>query len=276
MAKHRLIDALVDGDQDRAMELARDVECRRELFEDGSSAFHLAIRSGMYSVADVLLDEGIDLGVQDRYGMSAVHTLIVRIGVGREGAAPQGDSAAVALLARLVNGGADLTLRRHEDECTPLMLAAAYGLEDVVSLLLEAGAGASDTSVGGSALNRAAEEGHAEAVRLLLRHGANVNDRDQSGQTPLLKASLNGHLPCVMALLEGGADPNVQTKSGFTGLMHASYKGYSEIVRLSLEHGASPRLRDQNGNSAKEYAVGGGASHIIPLLEAHSGRWWEF
>lgn len=79
-----------------------------------------------------------------------------------------------------------------------------------------------------------------------------------------------------MALLEGGADPNVQTKSGFTGLMHASYKGYSEIVRLSLEHGASPRLRDQNGNSAKEYAVGGGASHIIPLLEAHSGRWWEF
>ena len=43
-------------------------------------------------------------------------------------------------------------------------------------------------------------------VRLLLDHGASVDERDCSGWTPLLKACAAGLADVVFALLDRGAD----------------------------------------------------------------------
>jgi ankyrin repeat protein len=48
----------------------------------------------------------------------------------------------------------------------------------------------------------AAERGRTEFVRLFLEHGADVNARDQSGNTPSQLASRSGHPEIVELLSE--------------------------------------------------------------------------
>jgi ankyrin repeat protein len=54
----------------------------------------------------------------------------------------------------------------------------------------------------------AAGEGHADIVRLLLEHGADVAATDASGRTAYDVAHQHHQLASVIALLDGGADPH--------------------------------------------------------------------
>eukprot|EP00983_Pelagomonas_calceolata_P130108 1161661-Pelagomonas_calceolata.AAC.9 len=47
--------------------------------------------------------------------------------------------------------------------------------------------------------------GCVEAIKLLLKHGANVNAYQKDGATPLYMASCVGHADCVKLLLDAGA-----------------------------------------------------------------------
>ena len=73
-------------------------------------------------------------------------------------------------------------------------------------------------------------EGRIDVVRVLLKAGADVNERSRSarkrgyggrlppaGTSPLILAVENGHFELAADLLEAGADPNDQ-RSGFTAL----------------------------------------------------------
>lgn len=54
-----------------------------------------------------------------------------------------------------------------------------------------------------------AYHGHADLVRLLLRHGADPNRLNDRGQSPLAGVVFKNERECMLALLEGGADPRV-------------------------------------------------------------------
>ena len=48
----------------------------------------------------------------------------------------------------------------------------------------------------------------------LISHGADVNAREEDGETPLMYASLQGHAKVVEALLDAGADKELKANSG--------------------------------------------------------------
>ncbi|KAL2645012.1 hypothetical protein R1flu_012599 [Riccia fluitans] len=89
---------------------------------------------------------------------------------------------------------------------TPLHMASACGDVDRVAKLLFIGAstGARKRSLAVSAVTaliEAAEKGHAEVCRLLLKDGADVLARNSKGETPLYIAAFRGHSAALEVML---------------------------------------------------------------------------
>jgi len=75
-------------------------------------------------------------------------------------------------------------------------------------------------------------------IRLLLRHGANVDVRSADGQTPLIiAAGRSGAGPAVKLLLEGGANPSEKASDGRTPLDAAAFAADDVAIQMLIEHG---------------------------------------
>lgn len=89
-------------------------------------------------------------------------------------------------------------------------------------------------------LLRAARAGHGDTVKALLSSlKADVNGRDERGNTPLIEAARFGHDDVAQALLVARADVKVKNDEGQTALMLAVAGGHDEIVRLLKQAGAA-------------------------------------
>ncbi len=111
-----------------------------------------------------------------------------------------------------------------------------------------------------AAWERAVTRGDVEAVRRLLRSGADVNARDRYGQTALMLAAHHGHLEMVETRVGSGADLNMTAKYNLSALMLAVVAGHAAIVRLLARAGADLRLRGSGapgfmGKTAYDLAV---------------------
>lgn len=82
-------------------------------------------------------------------------------------------------------------------------------------------------------------------VKLLLEEGADVDQRNVMGETPLIRAAHNGHLATVKALLEAGADVNALDAGDNAALHWAAMRGHVEIVKVLLEKGADKHLKNR-------------------------------
>ena len=69
---------------------------------------------------------------------------------------------------------------------------------------------------GWTPIHRAAREGHTDAVKLLMDHGANNDVKDNDGETPIYWAAVKGHTGTVKLLLSAGADPQIADDKGKT------------------------------------------------------------
>jgi hypothetical protein len=98
-------------------------------------------------------------------------------------------------------------------------LRGAVGSRDtgIVRLLL-----AKTTVKGTGAFVSAAQGNDVEMMRLLAKAGADVNEADEGGLTPLIWLSLMHKTDAVGAMLELGANPDVKDKLGLTALDHAA------------------------------------------------------
>ena len=57
-------------------------------------------------------------------------------------------------------------------------------------------------------LYRAAEKGHVDVAKLLIKAGAIVNQASKDGESPLYIAASNGHVDLVKVIIEAGGDVN--------------------------------------------------------------------
>jgi hypothetical protein len=110
-------------------------------------------------------------------------------------------------LVALLTEGVDVDTRGPHGE-TALMMAAGNGRTDSVRALLSAEAAVEAQAQGGlTALMAASANGDAEIVRMLIDSGADPSRRAENGAGPLLAAALGGpHVEAMRLLLREGAE----------------------------------------------------------------------
>ncbi len=159
-------------------------------------------------------------------------------------------------LRKLMRSGIDLEQVDEDSGAAPLALAAECGHVDVVKVLLRAGV---DPDWGGATtpLEAAALEGHVDVADILIRAQADVNRPVADGFTPLITAASTGNLEMVRMLLKAGANPLVLDDEGKSALALAKKNKHQDVVK-ELEDRAS------NGNGYRP----GAAGNLFAALES--------
>ncbi len=269
------------------------------------SALSVAGTTGQLDVMQMLLDRGANLQLDRKTGNFPLAA-----------AAAEGQKAAVEWLlthgARIDDVG--------EDGASTLITAATAGRLDIVDLLVARGAQVNlDDTSGNTALElakgpqraaiiaalrkagtkdpvptlfRAVKKNDTRMLRELLGNGADPNEQDTVGRTPLFYSMDHLDFVVLKALLESGVDPNARDKQGVTPLSVAKEDHISAVepllaagayalelemsaaiqendikaVTALLDAKADPNSTDLQGRSPLENALNAGHPEILRLL----------
>lgn len=150
--------------------------------------------------------------------------------------------------------------------------AAAFGEVDRLAELLadEPALTASYSADGFTPLHFAAFFGHADAVRLILEHGAEVDafGRGWMTGTALHSATSRSRTAVTQLLLEAGANPNARQSQGWTPLHSAAHNGDAAGCALLLDAGADAAATNDEGRSVLELAEERGDAGTIERIRA--------
>ena len=83
---------------------------------------------------------------------------------------------------------------------------------------------------GGVSIFEVVSSGDKNGLRLLLARGAEVNQTNKSGQTPLIVAVVSGQVRLLPPLLEAGADPLLRDNTGLNAIEWAERKGFLDVA----------------------------------------------
>ncbi|XP_076934323.1 ankyrin repeat-containing protein ITN1-like [Bidens hawaiensis] len=118
-------------------------------------------------------------------------------------------------------------------------------------------------------LHIAASQGHEAVVQLLLDHDPSLcQTKSQRNATPLITAATKGHTSVVKELLSKDRSLLDITKSNGKNALHfAARSGHVEIVKALLEKDPMlARKTDKKGQTALHMAVKGVSSEVVKLL----------
>ncbi len=119
---------------------------------------------------------------------------------------------------------------------------------------------------GDSPLTKAVKANDTQAVRTLVKSGADVNVKSGDGSTPLLWAANNGSVEIARLLIASKAAVDVANDFGVTPLLQASRVGDSAMVDLLLRSGASPTKAHPEGETPLMAASRSGSVPTVRLL----------
>ncbi len=152
---------------------------------------------------------------------------------------------------------------------TPLMAAVRFGKTESVATLLARNANPNiPDKIGHIPLALAAHnENMQEIVKLLVKHGAEINAKGYYGRTALHYAAIHGDIEMASFLLENGADLNLRGDVfGFSPLFCAVNCQKAPMVEFLLEQGASVSLTDDSERTVMDIARHKNPK-IVQLLE---------
>ena len=232
----------------------QDADTARALLRAGADAnranrygvrpLHIAIANGDISMVRLLLDANADPASADITGETCLMMA--------------SDTGRVDMVKALLDRKAPVDARDPQYQQTALMFAARGGYTEVARLLIARGADvngqtrtgevpkfrppASNSGSKGAGIVRggwpergsrdpipgaktsllyAAREGHLATVQLLLSSGANIEQADADGVTPLIMAILNNQMAVAQLLIENGASVRASDWYGVTPLWAA-------------------------------------------------------
>jgi ankyrin repeat protein len=149
--------------------------------------------------------------------------------------------------------------------------AAMQRDNDAVRQLLRGGADVNASQAdGATALHWAAYNGDTELAEALLKAGANPGAANRNGATPMWLAANQGDAEMLETLLDGGANANEELPLGRKPIMLAARSGVVDAVNVLLEHDADPNAKEtQRGTNALMQAADQGHADVASVLIAH-------
>ena len=155
---------------------------------------------------------------------------------------------------------------------SPVADAAERGDINAVKSLLKEGADVNAAQGDGmTALHWAADRGQAELAELLVYAGANIAAQTRIGQyTPLHLAAKSGSAAVTKTLLKAGTDVNVRSStSGVTPLHLAATSGSADTVNVLIDAKADVNARENEaGQTPLIFAAGLNRVDVIKALLA--------
>ncbi|XP_065215525.1 ankyrin repeat and death domain-containing protein 1A-like isoform X3 [Planococcus citri] len=140
--------------------------------EDGNTPLHVAVENRQTHVVQLLLEDGNPTDLQNNKGQTPLHI-----------SASQGSKGITELL---VQYGCDINAQSKNGN-TALHNACLSNNAHIVEFLLSKNADINALNC--SPIHIAAEQGYTEICKLLLAAGANIQQREQGGKTPLYIAA---------------------------------------------------------------------------------------
>jgi ankyrin repeat protein len=187
----------------------------------------------------------------------------------------------LGLVRHLVLGHPQYVHARAGPYGTPLHAALHEGHVEVYRLLLQH---CRDENVdvqdfqGQTTFHVAASDGLLEVIQMLLERNAEINIRDNVGETPLhgileyinyKVADSDSFFDVIQFLLKHGADVDAQNDAHWTPLHRASCCGSIRATELLLGHNANVHARNNEGRTALHYAM---QSEVARLLLKHGAE----
>ena len=180
------------------------------------TALHMALEKNINPQIPLhLIQAGANVNAVDEDGNTPLHYAV--------------EIRNMEIVKALIKAGAELEAG-NGGRNTPLMMAIAGDDLQMIQLLMASGAVVKDSASGkahGVLHTAAYHSNNLEVLKLLLKAGAHVNGRDESGNTALLYAVWRANskntgaekMPeFITVLLSAGADPNVKNERGVTPL----------------------------------------------------------
>lgn len=287
----------------------------------GQTPLYIAGKNHQYAAMDLLLKRQSDINATNKDGMTLLHLAVQK-----------NDTE---LIEYLITSGADMNIPNPITHETPLLLAINKNRIEMANILLSNNADPNVQSEGKTALDTAVDNFRDDIAELLLARnavstislgkqvlhqmlltaldnnrfhtvrwlvglGADINFKNNEGETFLIMVAEDRDVECAKLLCSLGADLDVirndgksalyfaassgnlemvklvfsekvmdkQIKmGGMSPLLIAAKNGHAEVVSYLLTNGADPNIADSKGRTAIDFAREYERSNVLKVLE---------
>ena len=226
-------------------------------------------------VATLLIQAGIDVNAPHQIGIGFQDTPLHIVAAMHEKPA-----MSVNIASALISAGANLNPQLGKPNTlvfgagrTPLHTAASVNHIAMARLLLKHGANvnAKDDS-DNSPLHLAIYEGHGELAKLLIESGAYVHAKNYNGNLPIQIAAFAGLPEVITLLIAAGSPVNGQDQVGDTPLHDAALQGQAETARVLIQAGADVNTTNNAGKTPLDLARQHGHGRLVDMLQAAAAQ----